>query len=261
VLDYLFGRINKILERLRAAERLFLFLDFDGTLTSIVSHPEEARLSDEMKGLLLDLKKNGKILLAILSGRSLNDIRRRVGLRGIYYVGNHGLEIFQPKQGRESLVPNKMIDALGGIRDRLHHQFRNIEGVFIEDKGYVLAVHYRNVDPRCVPPILMGVKGEIKNSMAPLCLGLGKYVFEVRPKSVVNKGIAVLALLDRADQGGTLPIYIGDDQTDEDAFRALRRKGITVLVGLPRLSSARYYVEDPSEVFQFLKIIQKEVRS
>ena len=261
MLDYLFDRIKKILERFRVAERLFLFLDFDGTLTPIVSRPEEAHLSEEMKSLLLDLKKNGRVLLAIVSGRSLKDIRGRVGLRGIYYVGNHGLEIFEPKHGAESLVPKKMIKALGGIRDRLNHQFRDREGVFVEDKGYALAVHYRNVDPRCVPPILMGLKEEIKNSMAPLCLGFGKYVFEVRPRSVVNKGIAVLALLDRVDQDGVLPIYIGDDQTDEDAFRALRRKGITVLVGFPSLSSARYYVKDPSEVFRFLNIIQKELRS
>lgn len=65
----------------------------------------------------------------------------------------------------------------------------------------------------------------------------------------------------RVDQDGMLSIYIGDDQTDEDAFRAFRRKAIPVLVGLPSLSSVRYYVKDPSEVFQFLNIIQKEVQS
>ena len=132
---YLFDRIKKILERLRGAERLFLFLDYDGTVTPIVSHPEKAYLSEEMKGLLLSLKKNPRILLAIVSGRSLRDTRNRVGVKGIYYVGNHGLEIFGPKQGTKWFVSKKIIQPLGGIRDRLNDQFRDVEGILIEDKG------------------------------------------------------------------------------------------------------------------------------
>lgn len=257
-MNYLFDRAGKILERLRGTERLFLFLDYDGTLTPIVSHPEKAYLSEEMKGLLLSLKKNPKILLAIVSGRSLRDSRNRVGVKGIYYVGNHGLEIFRPKQGTKWLVSKKIIQPLRGIRDRLCDQFRSMEGVLIEDKGCVLAVHYRNVDPKWVPSILMRLKQEMMNPVVSLCLGFGKYVFEIRPKSSVNKGVAVLELLNDVEPEGVLPIYIGDDQTDDDAFRALKGRGITIFVGSPGLSSAGYYVEDPSEVFQFLGIIEKE---
>jgi len=259
--DHLFDRINKIVERLRLAERIFLFLDYDGTLTPIVSQPEEAYLSREMKRLLLNLKRNPRIQMAIVSGRSLSDVRNRVGLKGIYYVGNHGLEVFVPKHGSKGLVSSKIFQQLGGIRDRLNRQLGDVKGAVLEDKGCILALHYRNVDPRCVPPILMELKKEIKSSMSPLALGFGKYVFEVRPKSPVNKGIVILELLSQAGQDGLLPLYIGDDQTDEDAFRALKRLGITVLVGFPRLSSAQYYLKDPLEVFQFLKIIQKELRS
>jgi len=260
-MHYLFDRIEKVLERLRVAKRIFLFLDYDGTLTPIVSQPEEAYLSGEMKRLLANLKRNPKILMAIVSGRSLRDIQSRIGLKGISYVGNHGLEVFIPKHGRKVLVSKKISQELVDMRDRLNNQLRDLKGVVLEDKGCVLALHYRNVDPICVPPILMGLKKEINRSMAPLALAFGKYVFEVRPKSSVNKGVAVLELLNHVEPGGVLPIYIGDDQTDEDAFRALRRKGVTILVGFPRPSSARYYVKDPSEVFQFLKIIQKELRS
>jgi len=260
-MDYLFDRIKKVLERLRAAKRIFLFLDYDGTLTPIVSHPHDAYLSEETKNLLLRIKKNPRTLLAIVSGRSLKDIRNRVGLKGIYYIGNHGLEIFGPKQGRKWFVSKKIIQPLGGIRDRLNDQFRGVEGVLMEDKGCVLAVHYRNVDPRWVPSILMRLKQEMMNSVASLCLGFGKYVFEVRPESSVNKGVAVLELLNHVEPGGALPIYIGDDQTDEDAFRALKGKGVTIFVGSPGLSSARYYVKDPSEVFQFLRVIEKEYGS
>jgi len=258
--DYLFDRIEKILARLKIAKCVFFFFDYDGTLTPIVSHPEKAILSEETKAFLLALKKNPKFLLAIVSGRSLRDIRRLVGLKKIYYIGNHGLEIFTPKNGTKQLVPKEVFHELVRIRNRLNSQMKDIEGVIIEDKGSILTIHYRNVDPRQVPPVLMALKQEIKSSKTPLCLGFGKMVFEIRPQSTANKGTAVLELLNQVDQDGVLPLYIGDDQTDEDAFRVLNRRGITIFVGLSGNSSAQYYVNDLFEVYQFLKMVQEEFR-
>ncbi len=260
-MDYVFDRIRRILERLREAKHIFLFLDYDGTLTPIVSHPEEAHLSGEMRGLLLNLKKNPRVHLAIVSGRSIADIRKRVGLKGIYYVGNHGLEIFEPKHGTKRFVPKKVIQEMGRIRNRLNNQLRKVAGVHIEDKGCILAVHYRNADLKWVPSMSMTIKQEMKDSIDSFCIGQGKFVFEVRPKSAGDKGVAVCELLNRVDQDGVLPLYIGDDQTDEDAFKVLRRQGITIMVGSPPLSSARYYVKDPAEVFQFFDRVQNELRS
>jgi len=253
--DYLFDHTEKILARLKTANRIFLFLDYDGTLTPIVSHPEKAILPEEARALLLALKKNPKCLLAIVSGRSLKDIRELVGLKGVYYVGNHGLEVFAPKRGIKKLVPEEVAPELGRIRDRLNSQLKDVDGVLIEDKEWILAIHYRNVDPRQVPPIFIALKQEIKDSVVPLCLGHGKMVFEIRPQSMVDKGTAVLGLLDQVNQDGLFPVYIGDDQTDEDAFKVLKKGGITIFVGFPSNSSAKYYVKDPSEVYQFLKII------
>lgn len=258
-MDYLFDRIEKILARLKSAKCIFLFLDYDGTLTSIVSRPEQAILSEETKALLLALKKNPKFLLAIVSGRSLKDIRKLVELKKIYYIGNHGLEIFTPKNGTKQLVPKEVFHELARIRNRLNNLLKDVDGNQIEDKGCILTIHYRNVDPRRVPPILMALKKEIKDSGLPLCLGYGKMVFEIRPESTMNKGTAVLELLNQVDQGGVLPLYIGDDQTDEDAFKTLKKIGITIFVGLPSHSSGQYYVEGPSEVYQFLKIIKEEL--
>ena len=254
-MDYLFDRIGKILRRLRVAKRIFFFFDYDGTLTPIVSHPEEAILSKEIKSLLLALKKNPRYILAIVTGRSIEDIRNRVGLKGIYYIGNHGLEIFEPKKGIKQLFPLGVVPELKKIRDELSRQFMGIEGIFIEDKKSILAIHYRNADLRWVPSILMAIKQKLKNSVAPLGLGFGKYVVEVRPNSTVNKGTAVLELLDQFNQDEVLPLYIGDDQTDEDAFRVLNRRGITIFVGLSGNSSAQYYVNDPLEVHEFLRMI------
>jgi trehalose-phosphatase len=103
----------------------------------------------------------------------------------------------------------------------------------------------------------MALKQEIKGSKIPLCLGYGKMLFEIRPESTMNKGTAVLELLNHVNQGGVLPLYIGDDQTDEDAFKVLK-KGITIFVGLPTHSLAQYYVNDPVEVHAFLDLIQTE---
>ncbi len=258
-MDYLFGRIEKILAQLKRAKCIFFFFDYDGTLTPIVSRPEQAILSEEIKALLLALKKNPKFLLAIVSGRSLKDIRNLVGLKKIYYIGNHGLEIFAPRRGTKQIISEKIVRELARIRNRLNSLLKDVDGIQIEDKGCILTIHYRNVDPRRVPPILMALKKEIKESGIPLCLGYGKMVFEIRPQSTENKGTAVLELLNHVNQGGVLPLYIGDDQTDEDAFKALKKIGMTIFVGLPSHSSAQYYVEDSSEVYQFLKIIKEEL--
>jgi trehalose-phosphatase len=258
IVDYLFDRVKKILGQLRAAEHIFFFFDYDGTLTPIVRHPGKANLSEELKGLLLAFKTNPKFLLAIVSGRPLKDIHHRVGLEEIYYVGNHGLEVFEPGRGIKHLFQEKVVPELRRIRDRLNNQLKDMDGLLIEDKGCILSIHYRNVDPKWVPALPMTLKKEMKDSLVPLCLKRGKKVFEVWPQSSINKGTAVLDLLGRTEFDRVLPLYIGDDRTDEDAFRALQRRGITIFVGLADDSSAQYYVKDPSEVHQFLKLIQEE---
>jgi len=257
--DYLFDWIEKILTRLKSAQSIFFFLDYDGTLTPIVPHPEQAILSEKTKTLLLALKRNPKFLLAIVSGRSLKDIRNLVGLKNIYYVGNHGLEIFMPRRGIKQIISEEIFQGLSRIRKRLNHLLKDVDGIYIEDKGCILAIHYRNVDPGWVPSILKILAQEVKESVVPFSLSSGKKVFEIRPRSFVNKGTAVSEILRGMGPNGTLPVYIGDDQTDEDAFNALKRKGMTIVVGVPSNSLAHYNLKDPSEVHEFLKIVQKEL--
>ena len=111
----------------------FFFFDYDGTLTPIVSHPEKAILSEETKALLLALKKNPKSLLAIVSGRSLKDIRNLVGLKKIYYVGNHGLEIFIPRRGSKQIIPEKIVRELARIRNRLNSLLKDVDGQVLDN--------------------------------------------------------------------------------------------------------------------------------
>jgi trehalose 6-phosphate phosphatase len=255
--EYLFDRIEKILAKLKRAKCIFFFFDYDGTLTPIVSRPEQAILSEKTKTLLQSIKKNPRFLLAIVSGRSLKDIRNLVGLKKIYYVGNHGLEIFTPRKGTKQIISEDIFQEFSRIRNRLNSLMKDVDGIHIEDKGCILTIHYRNVDQKRVPPILMELKREIKDSRLPLRLGYGKMVFEIRPESNINKGTAVLELLNQIDRDEVLPLYMGDDQTDEDAFKVLKR-GITIFVGLPTHSLAQYYINDPVEVHTFLDLIQTE---
>jgi trehalose 6-phosphate phosphatase len=139
----------------------------------------------------------------------------------------------------------------------LRSELDNIDGVIIEDKGLTASVHYRIVAPEklgelkrifteITKPYVMA--GQIK-------IGRGKKVLEIRPNIDWDKGKAVLWIIDALNPGGeVLPIYIGDDKTDEDAFRALGGKGITILVSnTPRKSNAEYFLRDVNEVKLFLE--------
>lgn len=240
---------------------IMLFLDYDGTLTPIVSAPQRAFISPEVKRLLRRLSKSPRIKLSIISGRALKDIKRLVGLKGIIYVGNHGLELAGPKLKFKSPLPPRYRKLLEKIRDELKRRICAIKGAFVEDKGFSLSLHYRLVNKKALPliatifhetTIVPRLKGQLK-------ITSGKKVLEVRLPVAWDKGKVVLWLLAR-EQFATknkkvFPIYIGDDTTDEDAFRALRNKGLTVFVGKPKESEARYYLKNTQEVSRLLEKI------
>jgi trehalose-phosphatase len=142
---HLFEDWVDIREKIRQAHTLFLFLDYDGTLTPIVSRPELAHCPRDVKRILKKLRDIPNFYLAIISGRSLEDIREKVGVPGIIYVGNHGLEIENPAgRHRKILSPSREIE-LRRITQTLQKTFAEIPGILFEDKGPILAVHYRNV--------------------------------------------------------------------------------------------------------------------
>lgn len=237
-----------------------LFLDYDGTLTPIVSTPDKAVLSFENRRLLKRLIKNPLYKIAIISGRALKDVKKKVGISGMVYVGNHGLEIEGPKIKFESPASLRYKTILQHIRDDLQRKLSVIKGAFVEDKGLSLAVHYRLVDRSQIPKI----KTILHEATIPyivrdkIKIKLGKKVFEIRPALDCNKGKVVLWLLARWRFGfkDILPVYLGDDATDEDAFAVLRNKGITIFVGKPKKSNAQYYLKNTQEVKYFLQRCQ-----
>lgn len=257
-MHYLLADFEKIKKEMNN-RFIFLFLDYDGTLTPIADTPQKAVIPEKTRELLNDLSTKHNCALAIISGRSLDDIKRIVGLKGIIYVGNHGLQIQGPKIKFAAQVPLRYKSVLKQIKNELNKKLSFIKGAFIEDKGLSLTLHYRLVDKKQIHHVktifhetvilyFVGDKIRIKP---------GKMVLEIRPPVEWDKGKVVLWLLTRqlfaARKERVLPVYIGDDIADEDAFKVLKNKGLTIFVGRPRESYAGYYLKDPDEVADFLR--------
>lgn len=231
-----------------------LCLDYDGTLTPIVDRPESANLSAEVKETIVALDRSPFFKVSIVSGRSLSDIKSRVGISGLFYVGNHGLEIFHPNGKGVSFIPSRSQRALERLRrEGLQDQIDSLKGVFLEDKGAILAFHYRQAtvsDQAALRSTLLDVESRHFDTLE---LAFGKMVIEIRPRCTINKGTAVNYL--RKEVGmGAFPIYIGDDTTDAEAFRVLKGEGLTIQVGQSKLPTmGDYYLRDPGEVLRFLQ--------
>ncbi|MFQ5585560.1 MAG: trehalose-phosphatase [Thermodesulfobacteriota bacterium] len=246
-----FDAIEELKERVKGAQ-LSLFLDYDGTLTPIVGRPEKAHLSYSMKEVIRRLKR--RYPLAIISGRGLDDLREKVGIRGVVYAGNHGLEIESEDFSRHEEKAHELRETLSAIAALLDAALRYCKGVIVENKGLTLSVHYRLVDKREVPQVVEIVKHELTpyQEKGRVRVTEGKKVIEIRPPVKWDKGKAVSWILGRGIFRETLPIYIGDDETDRDAFRALRGRGLSIVVG-HRWKDADYFLKDQSEVKGLLK--------
>jgi alpha,alpha-trehalase len=244
-------RIDEILASARGS-RLAVFLDYDGTLTPIVNHPEEAVLSDSTRQTLQNLASH--VPVAILSGRDLDDVRERVGIENLVYAGSHGFDIAGPR-GLRRQTANEFLPKLDTAEKKLQEALNGISGARVERKRFSIATHYRNVKEQDVPRVKQAV-GEVAWRHRELRKMTGKKVHELQPDTDWNKGRAVEWLLDTMGekQLEVWPLYIGDDRTDEDAFRVIRRRGIGVLVSEhPPPNAARYALKNPAEVEYFLR--------
>jgi len=263
-MKHLFEDWKRIQNRIQMAQNIFLFLDYDGTLTPIVSSPELALCAPEVKALLERLRDSTHVLLAIISGRSLEDVREKVGIPGIIYVGNHGLDIQNPAGMHKKKLSPSREKELSKIIQTLQESFGEIPGILFENKGPILAIHYRNVAQRYFAWIHKVLKETLEKWRGRWKIAHGKMVFEIRPEVDFHKGKAVKEIL-KGTSKYLLPIYIGDDQTDEDAFREVKGRGISIFVGPGGLTSeAEYYLGNPSEVQLFLvrcaEIMKNKIR-
>jgi trehalose 6-phosphate phosphatase len=247
----LFEHLPDIASSLAGAEHLLLFFDFDGTLAPIGDDPSAAFMSRQAAAALSVLAGREGISLAIISGRALSDLRERVGLESLIYAGNHGLEISGPEFDFVQPDAAQRIKPLGELARHLRTRLRYIPGVQVENKVLSASVHFR----RAAVPSWKEIGEIVRTAVGPLGnlfeVTLGRKVYEIRPLVNWHKGNAVRWIKEAAGMQKALPVYVGDDLTDEDAFTALP-EGITVNVGRVVTTSARYYIERQEAVAEFL---------
>ncbi|PVY40809.1 trehalose-phosphatase [Pontibacter virosus] len=238
-----------------------IFLDYDGCLTPIVQRPEMAILSDEMRSALQDLATVTKV--AVVSGRDRRNVEELVKLDNLYFAGSHGFDITGPGgMASEPGGAKAALPALDKAEDVLQEKLKGVEGSLVERKRYAIAVHYRNVADDEVVQVRK-VVDEVLDTMPELKIGHGKKIYELKPNIDWHKGKAVMWLMEELglDDSKYIPLYIGDDITDEDAFAELQGKGIGVLVGEhDEKTAATYRLERVDDVRVFLEDLTDTIK-
>jgi len=232
------------------SNRAFLFFDYDGTLTPLVDTPQTAVLDENIRAMLNSLKS--KYQIAIISGRSLADIMGLVDIKDIIYAGNHGAEIWDGKnivRGGSEAVDTRLLHE---FKEKISAVLTDIDGVIIEDKTITLSIHYRNVKQEEMAKMIANFRNVADSYKDRLRITEGKKVFEVRPLNAWNKGDAVAWILKNFG-AGKMPVYIGDDSTDEDAFKAINKTGVSISIG--KNIHASCYLESQTAVARFLEWI------
>jgi alpha,alpha-trehalase len=241
------------IEAALAGHPLVVFLDYDGTLTPIVEHPEDALLPDETRRSIERL--TARYPVAFLSGRDLTDLRSMVGIDGVFYAGSHGFDIAGPG-GISEQRATEFLPELDGAEEELLPLLDRIPGARVERKRFAIAVHIRQVGEARVGEVGAAVD-RVASAHPALRETAGKKVIELRPNVDWDKGRALEWLMGilGLDRDAVIALYLGDDVTDEDAFRTIRDRGIGIVVRGEqddRPTDARYALADSDEVRAFL---------
>lgn len=242
---------QEIEARLLNSQRVALFLKFDGTVSEIVPQPDDAVMAPGIQPAIESLIARPDFTVAFVSGRALSDLREKVGLKDVIYIGNHGLEIEAGSTRFREPNAEALRRELRSLSLQLQLALSETDGLEIEDKGLTLSVHFRRVADQLQDWVRRVTFSTVERSRSFVCRE-GKMVLEIRPQVEWNKGIAVQWILREALGGSPLAIYLGDDITDEDAFEAIA-EGITIKVGEPGESNAKYCLPDVAAVGDFLQ--------
>lgn len=234
-----------------------IFLDFDGTLSEIAAEPACARLIRGAGQALAALAALCPV--AVISGRDLSDVRERVGIDGVWYAGSHGFELLAPDGARhQHAAAAGVSDVIARAAERLSLTLCEVPGVAVEPKRFALTVHYRNAAPADVDRVIAAVRAVGRS--AGLRISPGRKAVELRPRLDWDKGSTLTWLLEHIEadgRGPVLPLYIGDDLTDEDAFDAIQFDGAGIVVRHrgdgDHPSSALFSLENPAAVVEFLR--------
>lgn len=260
-MEHLFSAWQEVSQRIKTASQILLLTDFDGTLSPIVGRPGEATLPDGTRRAMESLASHERLGVAVVSGRALSDIKNRVGIRGVTYAGNHGIEIDGPwlkfvYPPAESLRPVIRI-----LHSRLSEVLTTFEGALVEDKGITLTVHYRLVAEDKVDELKRVCEESVHKlrSEGKVRMTEGKKICEIRPGVLWDKEDAIVLLMSgwisSRGSSNSLAIFLGDDLTDEGGFKVVNaHEGVSVYVGeTGRDTAARFFLRSPAEVAEFLE--------
>ncbi|HZB97613.1 MAG TPA: trehalose-phosphatase [Candidatus Sulfotelmatobacter sp.] len=260
-------QIAELEERLSRRRPAF-FLDYDGTLTPIVERPENAVIAESMRNAVRKLAD--MVPVCIVSGRDRRVVQLLMGIDDLIVAGSHGFDIWSPDGGT---ALHEEGSRHRGLMDRVESQLRDelaaIPGALVEPKSSSVAAHYRLVPENERGRVQEVVQDLLAAHPDDLKVTPGRMVYEIQPKIDWDKGKAVLYLLDALDLNGpdVVPVYLGDDLTDEDAFAALKGRGIGVFVGSSdpeqagRETAAQYALCDVEDAQEFLLKMLKVLSS
>lgn len=250
--------------RLAGVERLWLFLDYDGTLADFAPTPEHINPDPELVALLRGLADQPRFRLAIVSGRRLSHVQQLMPVPGLLLAGTYGIELQTPEGERiDRLDRGAIRPTLEALKPGWEALIAGRNGFFLEDKGWSLALHARFADEGTAQQVLAAAHAmavEAADATEPgLFRLLGGHKFlEIGPR-LADKGQTVAYLLDRYPWPGALPLYLGDDDKDEEAFGAIKmRGGVAILVSSePRDTQADYRLESPRAARQWLGALRQ----
>lgn len=256
----LFKNWQNISPGIKRRKHLLLLSDFDGTLTKIVKHPKLVKVDKKTKSYLRLLSRSKDVSLGVVSGRPLKNIKNLIRIERIFYVGNHGFELeYLNTKGKTEIFIHpevkRALPLLKKITKDLERELKGIKGLLIENKIFTLSLHYRMVKSKDVKKL----KRQIINIIKPykdcqkIKVTYGKKVIEIRPPINWNKGNAVLKIKDLLKKKDIVTIYLGDDRTDEDVFKILRKDDLSIYVGTKRKSYAAYRIKGAEGVLRFLQ--------
>lgn len=230
--------------------------DFDGTLAEIAATPQKAALTKQTRSRLVRLSALPDVEVAILSGRALADLKAIVGLRKIFYAGNHGLRIQGPELDWTHPRAKPIDEALA---PRLESDLKRFPGAFVERKVFGFALHYRSMAPRLVGSLRRFIRSRVSSIGDGWRLLEGDKTFDLRPNLEWGKGHA-MDLIRRSLPGGWLAVFVGDAGSDEEGFHALGPRALTIRIGKTDASAAHYRLPERQLVDPLLELLLKRPR-
>lgn len=257
-MKYLWDEINSIKKNWGSFDKIVLLADFDGTLIPITKRLEKVTLPVKVKNLLTSIRDHPRLYLGLISGRKLSNLKLKVGIDNIIYVGSHGWE-WEIDKKRYYFKPSlKRLKALDSLKAKLKKLSADFAGTFMENKYCSFTVNYRFTENQAIFQQSFSKIIKKENQQGLIKIMKGKKVYDFHPNEDWDKGHAVSQIINHlkktSKKDNLLLFYIGDDTTDEDVFDR-HSKITTIRVGKNRFSKAKYFVKNPNQIHNFLKII------